>query len=441
MTPTAGADVGADTASSEGVVTENAAPSERCEVFVIGGGPAGAATAAFMRQEGLDVVIVEKERHPRFHVGESLLPHSLPILDRLGVLERVREIGVEKPGAEFVSPCGEKVSVFDFNRSLTGGPGGAYQVRRQEFDALLFERAVELGARALEETEASVLEATEQGALVETRGRDGVVRRFKADFLIDASGRSTLLGRMRKEVKPDPRSTSAAIFGHFRGVPRADGPNGGNIRIHLADPGWMWQIPLPNGLTSIGYVAPGDYLSKRQVGIEAFFHEQCQRYPSMRKIMAASEPLGEMRATGNFAYRADVAAAPCHFKVGDAYGFIDPIFSTGVHLALYSAEEATAAVLAAKSGRTLRARAAARYHRKVERRLNYISWFITRIQSTAFRNLMLNPRDIFGVERAIIALLAGDFRGSFPVLWRLWFFKLLWKTAQLNHRFRGIKDA
>ncbi len=415
--------------------------TEYCDVLVIGGGPGGAAVTALLAEAGLACVLVEREKHPRFHIGESLLPHSLPLLDRLGVLERVAAIGVRKPGAEFVSADGEKTAGFAFARSLTPGPDHAFQVRRDQFDALLFERARELGAVCLEETEADLISVGEAGAVAMLKQAGRAPRPLRAELLIDASGRSALMAKTRRERKPDPNNRSAAIFGHFHGVPRAEGSLAGAIRIHLTDPGWMWQIPLPDGLTSIGLVAEPSYLSQRDCGIDAFFDRHCDRHPALRQLLVGATRAGRMQATGNFSYRAETASGPGHLKVGDAYGFIDPMFSTGVHLALSSAAEAADAVLTARSSDAKRATIFAAYNQKVRERIHFVSWFIYRIHNPAFREMLLNPKDVFGIERAVISLLAGDFERRPAVDVRLWLFKAIWRMLDYRNARKAMSHG
>jgi flavin-dependent dehydrogenase len=407
--------------------TAAAEPGEtrNCDVLVIGGGPGGAATAIFLARRGLDVVIVEKGIHPRFHIGESLLPHSLPILEELGALDQVRAIGVEKPGAEFISEDGRTEAVFEFSQALLGGPSHAFQVNRAEFDKIIFDQAAATGATALEDTIATILSLDEDGATVRTRSGDGQVTDWRTRFLVDASGRSTVTSRMLAQKRPDPNCTSAAIFGHFRGVPRAKGVRGGNIRIYLTDPGWVWQIPLIDDITSIGLVVPGRYLQQRSGGIEAFFAAHCLRHPHIAGLIAGAERTGPLRSTGNFSYRATRATGSSHIKVGDAYGFIDPVFSSGVHLALTSAREAANAVSAILAKPRTRARQLARYHRRIERRISYVSWFIYQIQEPVFRHLIVHPRNILDIDRAVISLLAGDFSWNARIRIRVAMFKLI----------------
>ena len=415
--------------------------TRNCDALVIGGGPGGAATAIFLARQGVDVVIVEKDVHPRFHIGESLLPYSLPILEELGTLDQVREIGVEKAGAEFISEDGQTEAIFEFRRALLDGPSHAFQVRRSEFDRILFDQAAATGAVALDDTTATILSLDEDGAVVQTRGSDGRVIDWRTRFLVDASGRSALTSRMLAQKRPDPHCTSAAIFGHFRGVPRAEGERGGNIRIYLTDPGWVWQIPLRDDITSIGLVAPVDYLQRRSGGIEAFFAAHCGRHAHIARMIADVERVGRLRSTGNYSYRATRSSGASHIKVGDAYGFIDPIFSTGVHIALLSAREAANAVGAILAKPRTRAARLATYHREFERRLGYISWLIYQIDDPAFRHLMVNPRNILGIEQAVISLLAGDFRRDPRIRMRVALFRLIRYIVTLSTPARETRNG
>ena len=414
--------------------------AKTCDVLIIGGGPGGAATAVLLRQAGLDVVLLEKDRHPRFHIGESLLPQSLPLLEQLGVLEQVRKIGVHKSGAEFISPCGGTNVYFDFGRAMRPNPDHAYQVPRAEFDKLIFDRARAVGVQCFEETSATILSCEDDVALIEATSAEGSAL-YQASFLVDASGRSTVTARMYEEKSPDPRNTSAAIFGHFRGVPRDEDPTAGRIRIHLTEPGWMWQIPLPNGVTSIGLVAPGEHLAKREIGIEDYFRQHCARHPDIDSQVRNATLSAPMRATGNFSYRAAKAFGPGHIKVGDAYGFIDPVFSTGVHLALSSASEATQAILKARKQPARRMRIMHAYDRHIQARLRYVSWFIYNIHDPAFREMVLHPRNILGIEHAVISLLAGDFSSNFRIRWRIALFKMFHRIVDWDLRRKGVGNA
>ena len=410
-------------------------------MLVIGGGPGGSAAATFLARQGLETVLVERDAHPRFHIGESLLPQSLPILDDLGVLERVREIGVYKPGAEFISEDGRTEAVFEFRRALRAGPTHAYQVLRSEFDAILFRHAEACGVRTLERTAANVLELQDEGAVVRATGADGEVTDWHTRFLVDASGRSTLTAKMLAQKQPDPRNTSAAIFGHYHDIPPREGARAGNIRIYLTNPGWMWQIPLRGGVTSVGLVAPGDYMRAREGSIDAFFDSHVARHPHVAAMLADASPANRLQATGNFSYRATEAAGASHVKVGDAYGFLDPIFSTGVHLALTSAREAAAAVRDCLASPSRRAARLAVYDRSIRRRLSFVSWFVYMIHDPAFRHLMLHPKNVLGVELAVISLLSGDFDPDLRLRSRIALFKLLRYSFAFRGRVEAVADV
>ncbi len=357
------------------------------------------------------------------------------------MLERVHETGVFKPGAEFISDDGQREAVFEFRRALLGGPAHAYQVLRSEFDEILFRNAERCGVRTLEGTAASVLDLQEQGAAVRTTGPDGKVTDWQTRFLVDASGRSTVTSKMLAQKRPDPRNTSAAIFGHFHGIPRVEGARAGNIRIYLTRPGWMWQIPLRNGATSVGLVVPGDRLRAREGSIDALFGAHVARHPHIAAILSQGGPANRLQSTGNFSYFSTEAAGASHVKVGDAYGFLDPIFSTGVHLALTGAGEAAAAIGDCLADPSSRAARLGVYDRSVRRRLSFVSWFVYMIHDPAFRYLMLHPRNVLGIEQAVISLLSGDFSSDLRLRSRIALFKLFRYSFSLRGRVESVADV
>jgi flavin-dependent dehydrogenase len=225
------------------------------DVLVVGGGPSGSTIAALLAERGEQVVLVEKDRHPRFHIGESLLPFNLPLFEKLGVQQEIARIGMPKYGAEFVSMFHNMASGFEFANAWDKGYPYAYQVRRSEFDHILLKNAAAKGATVIEECRITEVEfPPEGGAVASGRDADGATRRWRAKFLVDASGRDTLLAN-RFEIKHrNPRHASAAIFGHFTGARRASGRAEGNIVLFWFDHGWYWFIPLADGATSVGAV-------------------------------------------------------------------------------------------------------------------------------------------------------------------------------------------
>ena len=246
----------------------DAVPVQRCDVLVIGGGPAGSTAATLLREMGWRVVLLEKDRHPRFHIGESLLPMNLPILERLGVLEQVRSIGVRKLGAEFGGAdggVGTRQTIY-FRNAMDKAHPLAFQVRRSEFDEVLIRNAATRGVEVHEGTRVTRVEPRGKGrdhSVVDAQDEGGQLLRWRARFVVDASGRDTCLARQLGLKRKNPRHQSAAVFGHFRNVERRSGEDAGNIGIYWFRYGWFWMIPLRDGVTSVGAVCWPEYLKTR----------------------------------------------------------------------------------------------------------------------------------------------------------------------------------
>jgi flavin-dependent dehydrogenase len=408
------------------------AREKESEVLVIGGGPAGATTAAFLARRGRSVVMLERDCHPRFHIGESLLPANVPILERLGILEQVRQIGVLKRGADFPAANAAGFNAFRFDRALGSTPGYAFQVRRDEFDQLLFSHAASLGVEAHDGARVTRVDVSTDGvvAMVETRG--GETWTVRARYLVDATGRDTLLGKQLGIRRKHPRHQSAALFAHFRGVTGRSGEDAGNISIYVHEHGWAWMIPLRGGLMSVGIVAQPALFRMRRESPAEFLRNVLDRVPQARERMSAAEMVGNLHATGNYSYLCDRIAGPGWIMVGDAGAFVDPIFSTGVYLAMRSAERAAAAIdgILLQPGRE---RALQReYVRETRAGLKALSWFIVRFTTPAMRWLFANPRNDFQLEQAVISMLAGDVFAATQVKRRLAVFKLLYYVVALG---------
>ncbi len=408
----------------------------QCDVLVIGGGPGGATVGALLAERGYRVVIAEKGRHPRFHIGESLLPANLPLLERLGVGEAVRDIGMVKWGAEFVSPWHEKSrQEFQFADAWNKDMPYAYQVRRADFDTILFRNAAAKGATTREGCRVQDVAFPEEGAkaYVSARHEDGGVEDFEARFVIDASGRDTFLGNRFQMKRRNPRHNSAALFGHFRGATRNDGRAEGNISIFWFEHGWFWFIPLADGTTSVGAVVWPHYLKRRDKPVEAFFRETIALCPALAGRLAGAELVSEVSATGNFSYGCERSYGANHLLLGDAFSFIDPVFSSGVMLAMHGGFLAADAVDTCLS-RPEEAQSALRaYDRKVRQGLREFSWFIYRVNHPTMRDLFMGPRNIFRVQEALLSVLAGDVFGDTPIWRSLAAFKGLYYLHSLYH--------
>ena len=308
-----------------------------CEVAVIGAGPAGSTLAALLAERGRDVLLLEKERHPRFHIGESLLPLNLPLFERLGVADEMARIGMPKFGAEFVSPWHKQTVTFDFAHALDKSFPSAYQVRRSEFDHILFKNAVRKGARAFEACRVTAVDFTQQGAVVTARLEDGGEQRWDTRFVADASGRDTFLASRMGIKRRNRKHNSAAIYGHFTGAKRLPGKAEGNITVFWFDHGWFWFIPLADGTTSVGAVCWPYYMKTRRTSPDEFFLDTIALCPALAERLRDAKLTAPASATGNYSYVADRTMGRNYLMLGDAYTFIDPVFSTGVLLAMQSA--------------------------------------------------------------------------------------------------------
>jgi len=407
---------------------------ESCDVAVIGGGPAGSTVGALLARRGHRVILLEKAHHPRFHIGESLLPMNLPLFERLGVLDKVRALGVLKPGADFEADNERGYNSFAFSRAIGNSPPHAFQVWRADFDRMLFEHARSCGASAREGHEAVQWEQLgSRDTRLEVRTDDGGSYRIQARYLIDASGRDTFLSGRRKLRRKNKRHQSAAIFGHFRGAEKRAGEDAGNISIYRFEHGWMWMIPLPGGVMSVGAVCRPDYLKQRRGPTLDFLRTTLQRNPALWRRIEHAELIGnQVHVTGNYSYDSRQIGGPGWMLVGDAFAFIDPVFSSGVYLAMCGAEQAAQAVEMAlhqpAAEKALLRRLEKRYRSGIRR----FSFFIYRFNDPVMERLFRQPSNRLQIEQGMISMLAGDLFDSPRVLWRLQFFKLVYALGCLG---------
>jgi 2-polyprenyl-6-methoxyphenol hydroxylase-like FAD-dependent oxidoreductase len=406
--------------------------TEICDVFVAGGGPGGSTIAALLAERGRNVVIAEKDHHPRFHIGESLLPMNVMLFERMGLRDEVERIGMIKYGVEFISPYHNKSVTFEFKNAIDKRFPYAYQVRRSVFDEILFSHARTKGATTVEGCRVlSVAFLADGGAEVSARTKEGEERKWRARFFVDASGRDTLLANQFNSKLRNSRHNSAALFGHFSNARRLPGKAEGNISIFWFDKGWFWFIPLSDGTTSIGAVCRPDYIKSRKKDLDTFFMETIAMCPAIANRLSNAKLQGPVTGTGNYSYRADRMAGANFIMLGDAFAFIDPIFSAGVFFAMNSAFSGADAVEICLDTPKRARRALRRFDTQTRRGIDTFSWYIYRATRPALRNMFMSPRNVLGAEEAMLSLLAGDVFRLSTVRPRLLIFKLIYYISSV----------
>ena len=398
------------------------------DVLVIGAGPAGSSVSTLLARKGWKVTLLEKDAHPRFHIGESLLPQGMPVLERLGVIDQVRACSVLKLGADFPNDDGT-YSVFDFRKSLREQPEFAFQVKRAEFDKILFDNACAAGVDAHENTRVTAVEFGADGTPTVRAGD----RTWTPRYLIDASGRDTFLANKLKLKQKNAKHASAAVFSHFEGVRMREGRDAGNVSIYRHTHGWLWLIPLSEGITSIGAVCYPEYLKQRTGTLEEFLMETCATVPELHERMSGATRVADVHATGNYAYECTRMNGPRWTLLGDAYSFVDPMFSSGVFLALHGAEKCAEAVDGILKQPADEKRLQRKFEKHFETGLDEFKWFIYRFTSPTMKHLFANRRDILGVERSVVSLLSGDvFEDAAVIRRRLRIFRLIYAITSLG---------
>ncbi len=377
------------------------------DAIVIGGGPSGSTVATRLAQRGRRVLLLEKEQFPRFHIGESLLPCSMPLLEQLGAMPAMLAHGfLTKYAAEFVTGDGTVTRRYAFADGLIPGAPSAFEVDRAEFDQLLLQNAARLGVEVRERTAVTRFEIGRDGVSVTARDEHGNEAQYSAQMLIDATGQSSFMAGKLGMREMDAGLKNFAVFSHFEGAARHQGKQEGDISVVLVPGGWWWVIPLAGGRTSVGQVGPASMLRGRKPD-EAYYHEQIAATPYLQKRLGQAARVGPVRTISDYSYVSKKLAGDRFVLVGDAGAFIDPVFSTGVYLGMVGAFRAAEAVDAALSAQRFTRREFLAYEGWVLKQVETYKKFVKGFYRPEFVELLMAASDFLDLRAAVTSLLAG----------------------------------
>jgi flavin-dependent dehydrogenase len=397
------------------------------DVAVIGGGPAGSTAAALLARAGRRVIVFEREKFPRFHIGESLLPFSMKAFSRLELHEKLLRAGfMKKFGGQIFGACSERGTKFYFKDGFRSQTDHAYQVTRADFDKVLLDHAAECGAEVHEETSVDRVDFSKDDVELAIR-RNGSSHSIRARYVIDASGRTSVLGKHFKIKKTYDHLQKLSIFAHYDGVWRAEGIDGTLTLLVRGIDRWFWVIPLTNARTSIGVVLDKEVFRQSKLRAEDFLEQALTEQPIIAQRMTHARRASEVYVEADFSYRSARLRGDRWLLAGDAAGFIDPIFSSGVFLAVFSGERCADVLNDILDHPRKARRLFASYERAVNRAMDIYLRFVNAWYTKEFIEVFLSPRNVLGLAPAVNAVLGGNVGNSFPIRWRMWvFYFLVW---------------
>jgi len=392
------------------------------DVIVIGAGPAGSAAAAVLAEKGRRVLVLEREKFPRYHIGESLLPFTFYPLQRLGLIEKMRQSAfVKKYSVQFVSSNGQASQPFYFfNRYDRGTVAQTWQVLRSELDIMLMQNAREKGATVLEQvTVTGLLEEGGRVAGVAAQDGGGRTVEFSAPLTMDCSGKESFAAVRKNWRVKDPQLNKVAVWTYYRGAKRDPGLDEGATTVaYVAEKGWFWYIPQHNDMVSVGVVAEGKYLTRGGVKTpKSIFQREIEQNLWIKDHLSCGHQVGEYFLTSEYSFHSRYAAQPGLLLAGDAFCFLDPVFSSGVLFALKSGVLAADTIDAALRNGDLSPEAFADYARTLRvgienmRKLVYAFYD----PNFSFRELTDKYPEANG---DVTDCLSGDVERDFSALWR-----------------------
>jgi flavin-dependent dehydrogenase len=416
---------------------------------VAGGGPAGSSAAICLRQRGHSVVLLERDIFPRFHIGESLLSTANDAFAVLGIAERIEAAGFPpKWGARLYTHDGKSGRCVDFANARGITKPQTYQVCREKFDRILLERARELGVVVREGCNVTACEFSDDAATLEIASRsDAATRRLCVQAVVDATGRRGLIARKFNLRIEEPKLANIAIFSHYTNVPRLEGPRPDDIRlVARSDAGWFWIIPISKELTSVGVVVPmALYRRLANATSEQTLKQTISDTPIVAELMREARREWPVRAEKDFSYSASAYAGDRWILVGDAGSFLDPVFSTGVSIAMESGIEAAAELDRALAKNDFSASRFAAFSRRQRKRFEIFRQFVVGFYSPEFRDIFFNPHPQKLIFRSVVTMLAGNWNAG---LWMRFlnklFFCMIWIQKHLALTpsiFRRDRDA
>lgn len=384
------------------------------EAVIVGGGPAGATLGGLLASRGRRVLIVERQQFPRFQIGESLLPLSCEIFEKLGVMEELCESCTHKYGATFVDADDGRQVRYRFAEAFDNRYPHAFQVRRASFDTLLLDRARALGAEIRQPCKAEeIVFDGERAVGLRLEGGEEIA----AEVVVDATGRGAMLATRFGRRRRLPYLDQTAIYAHYEGVTRLPGEAAGDVVVVMFDDGWYWIIPFRDGETSVGVVGNRTFMARRQGDIPSFWEEVRQVVPFMREATKDARRVTEVRTAADFSYRVDPIVGDGWLCVGDAFGFIDPLFSSGVHLAMRSADIAAGAIDAALASGDTSAGAFVAYEKMVRYASGLFMGVVQAAYAGEFRQMLFAESQRPALRKVITSILSGDVMHEEPPAW------------------------
>ena len=413
-----------------------AKPRYDFDFAVAGGGPAGSSAAISLGQRGHSVVLFERDTFPRFHIGESLLSTANDAFAALGVTKRIEAACFpEKWGARLFTHDGQSGRYVDFTNVREVNRPQTYQVCRQEFDRILLERAREVGVEVREGCQVTACEFSGDAAVLSVASRtDAATGHVRVRAIVDATGRRGLIARKFNLRTEEPRLANIAIFSHYTNVPRLGGPRPDDIRlIARSDAGWFWLIPISKELTSVGVVLPKLlYRSLANGSPEETLNGAIADTPIVAELMREARREWPVRVEKDFSYSASVYAGHRWILAGDAGSFLDPVFSTGVSIAMESGIEAAAELHRALARDDFSEANFAAFSRRQRKRFQRFRRFVVGFYTPQFRDVFFSPNPPRLVFRSVVTMLAGKWNAS---LWTRFLNQLFFGIVSIQKRF------